>query len=155
MTRIEHHLQHGRSGNIPMRIVVHCMGEYVKDPKPMYAPEFLDAYELSAHSLITPSGDNIRCRNDDEIAWHAKGRNTNSLGIEFLVEGAYNYSEFKERIKTPYVNEIQYQAGLYQIKEWMRLYNIVTISRHSDIDPDRKVDPGEGFDWDRLLADLV
>ena len=130
------------------------MGEYILDPEPIYAPDFLDKYGLSAHSLITPAGDNIRCRLDDEIAWHARGYNTNSLGCEVLVSGKHDYGSFIEAIKYNWLTETQYKALLYQVREWLELYPIKRIAKHSDLSPGRKVDPGNGFDWLRFCNDL-
>ena len=43
--------------NHPRLIVVHAMAEYIIDPEPIFAPNFLEKYKLSAHALITPNGD--------------------------------------------------------------------------------------------------
>lgn len=154
MNVIERHLEFGGSHNEPNRIVVHAMGENIRDDKVYNAVEWLAKLELSAHALVTPSGDVIRCRNDDEGAWHAKSFNTNSLGIEFLVQGIHDYGSFIERIKTPWVTPAQYQAGLEQIKEWIYKFSIERIDRHSDVSPGRKVDPGAGFPWQQLLSEI-
>lgn len=140
--------------NTPKLIVIHSMAEYIKDPERIYAPDFLDGYKLSAHALITPHGDNIRCRTDNQGAYHAKGYNTDSLGMEFLVKGKHDYSSFIDAIKSPYLEPEQYDAGLYQVREWLNLYPIERIARHSDLSPGRKVDPGDGFPWFDFLHDL-
>ena len=148
------HLDHGGPRrNDPQKIVVHCMGEFIIDPTPIHAPDFLDGYKLSAHVLVAPDGDIYRCRDDDERAWHARGHNTDSLGIEFLVEGEHTYATFLEMIKTPYTTTSQWEAGVDVVKEWVLVHGIsrVNIVRHSDISPGRKVDPGEGFFWDDFL----
>lgn len=163
MARIEHHLQHGdkirikiNRGNIPRLGIVHAMAEFICDPEPIYAPYFLNKIKMSAHSLITPDGDNIRCRNDNEFAYHAKGFNIDSLGMEFLVPGEHDYASFLEAIKTDgWVSEAQYQAGLYQWREWLDLHDgLNEVSRHSDKSPGRKLDPGVGFPWKDLIRDL-
>jgi N-acetyl-anhydromuramyl-L-alanine amidase AmpD len=71
-------------GNAPINlIVVHAMGEYIKDGNNVYsAARFLKKIGLSAHYLVTPSGVILRCVREAQIAWHAKGFNTNSIGIE-------------------------------------------------------------------------
>lgn len=153
----ERYLPHGGDKiNEPDRIVVHCMAEYINDPDPIFALDFLDQYKLSAHALVAPDGDIYICRRDDQRAWHARGYNTNSLGIEFLVEGEHNYASFVEAIKTPYVTTAQWEAGVEAVRRWVDTYNISinAIDRHSDLSPGRKVDPGEGFPWTDFLSRL-
>ena len=148
------HLEHGgNSVNHPKKIVVHCMGEFIIDPTPIHAPDFLDGYKLSAHALVAPNGDIYACRDDDERAWHARGHNTDSLGVEFLVEGEHTYATFLEAIKTDYINTAQWEAGVDLVREWVRMYDITEahVVRHSDISPGRKVDPGAGFNWHDFL----
>jgi N-acetyl-anhydromuramyl-L-alanine amidase AmpD len=138
----------GRKTNEPDTIIVHSMGEKIKNNDRIYdAFEWLDFLKLSAHALILPNGDLIRCRNDDQRAWHAKGNNTNSLGVEFLVPGIHDYASFLELIKTDWVSDEQYSTGIEIIKQWKNEHRIENILRHSDVSPGRKVDPGAGFKW--------
>jgi N-acetyl-anhydromuramyl-L-alanine amidase AmpD len=142
--------------NVPKTIIIHCMGEYIADGQGGYdhAVEFLDKYKLSVHSLIASDGTNFRCRQDDQHAWHARGHNRDSLGMEFLVPGDHDYRTFIETIKNHYTTTEQYQAGVAQVREWIARYDIERITRHSDISPGRKVDPGRGFPWRKFLVDI-
>ena len=146
-------LKKGNRHNKPKMIVVHCMGEFILDPEPEHASDFLAKLGLSAHVLVDAAGDTWRCRADYEGAYHARNFNTNSLGIEFLVEGEHNYGSFLEMIKTAYMTTAQWEAGVDVVREWVKLYEIPEdkIVRHSDISPGRKVDPGEGFHWQDFL----
>lgn len=146
-------LEKGARHNNPRMIVVHAMGEYLLDPKPIHATDFLEKIGLSAHALIAPNGDTYICRDDDQGAYHAKGYNTDSLGIEFLVEGQHRYASFLETIKTDWVTTAQWEAGVTAVRNWVVGYGISRkrIVRHSDISPGRKVDPGKGFNWDIFL----
>ena len=156
MSKLITHIEHGGGAQNPTSIVIHCMGEYIADGRGGFdhAVPFLNKYKLSAHSLIAPDGSNYRCREDNEGAWHARGFNKNSLGIEFLVQGDHDYGSFVDTIKNKYLTEIQYQAGVAQVREWMSKYDIARIDRHSDISPGRKVDPGAGFPWRRFIIDI-
>ncbi len=147
MNIIERPLQHGTEYNNPNRIVIHAMGEYINDPDPELAVDYLDRAGLSAHALILPNADVMICRRPDQGAYHARGFNADSLGVEFLVAGDHNYASFKTAIDTPYVLPAQLSAGVELVKHWQSLYNITHIDRHSDLSPDRKIDPGRGFDW--------
>jgi len=134
----------------PTSIIVHAMAEYViHNGKKLHAVEFLKIIGLSAHALVTPSGVIIRCRRDDQGAWHAKGHNTNTLGIEFLVPRIHDYASFADAIEHEnYLTDAAYFAGVAQGKEWVRRHNIHAIERHSDVDPLRKIDPGAMFPWE-------
>ncbi len=141
----------GNKRNKPKMIVVHCMGEFILDPNPIHATDFLVKLGYSAHALVAPSGDIYICRDDDQGAYHARGYNTDSLGIEFLVEGHHDYGTFLEAIKQDYVTLSQWDAGIQAVKSWLAAYDIKRLVRHSDISPGRKVDPGAGFKWDSFL----
>lgn len=142
--------RHGGGEQIPQTGIIHAMGEFIDtDGVDYYATEWLDKLGLSAHFLVTPSGTVIKTRETNQIGWHAKGFNTNSVGIEILVPGLHNYATFLEAIKKPYVSERQY-AALIELCRSLKL----TWKRHSDLSPDRKFDPGTGFDWGKFLSDI-
>lgn len=135
----------------PNKIIIHSMGEYIDDNVNIYhATEWLEHLKLSAHFLITPGGVVIKTRDIDRIAYHAKGHNTNTIGIEFLVPGIHDYSTFLKAIKTDYVTDFAWKSGIELIRE----LGIKDIVRHSDIDPERKKDPGSGFEFDILKATI-
>ena len=156
MKMIESPLEAGNRYNDPKLVVVHAMGEFLLDPHPIHASDFLEKLGLSAHILVDPAGDVYVCREDTEGAYHARGYNTNSLGIEFLVQGHHNYGSFLEAIKGDYVTDNQWESGVNVVKTWVDLFTIKQskVVRHSDISPGRKVDPGSGFKWDKFLKEI-
>ena len=165
MNKVNIYLPHGGGIQVPKKIILHAMAEYLNiDPATAkkynieageyHALRWLDIIGLSAHALISPTGVSIRCRNDDQIAWHARGNNTNTLGVEFLVKGVYDYGSFLQRIKTPYLTDDQFHCGQEQIREWVEAWNIESIKTHSEIDPGRKHDPGAGFPTNEFLQEL-
>lgn len=146
---------YGAAHQTPTKIVIHAMAEYVFcEGEYVHAPEFLKNQSYSVHAIAAPDGTIYRCRNDDEGAYHARGFNAGTLGIEVLLAGKHDYESFERGIKTPYVTDAQYQATVEQCREWMHLHNITEVVRHSDLSPGRKVDPGNGFPWKRFLFDL-
>ncbi len=155
MNIIESLIPYGGGIQIPDTIIVHSMAEnLLLKNGTKHAVAYLNDIKLSAHVLVAPNGDIYRCHPDNEIAWHAIEFNTNSLGIEFLVEGDYIYETFLDRIKETYITSKQLVSGLEIINNWFKIHNIKKIVRHSDISPERKVDPGLGFPWDYLLDNI-
>ena len=150
-------LHKGSSSNAPKRIIIHAMGEFIDTDNEDYsAHSLLEHYGLSAHVLITPTGVIIRCREDREGAYHAKGNNTDTLGVEFLVKGLHTYETFLVAIKEKYLTTVQYRVGLEFIKEWMKKWGIDkdNVVLHSQVSPGRKFDPGEGFIDSGFLKEL-
>jgi len=154
MNIIERPLLSGASHNNPKMAVIHAMGEYIKDPDPIFAPDFLEKIGLSAHALIVPNGDVMICREDNQGAYHARGYNTDSLGVEFLVEGVHDYGSFLEAIKTDYITPDQWAAGVELVKHWKEKHNISKVVRHSDLSPGRKLDPGSGMNWIKFISEV-
>jgi len=145
-------IPHGARKQKPDRIIIHAMGEFIDTGKEILsARDFLNKKRWSAHSLITPSGVNIRLRHDDQGAYHALNFNTNSLGLEFLVPGVHTYVTFKKVIKNPYTYIDQFEEGINQVREWIEKFGITKIDPHSGVDPKRKIDPGDGFDFEYFM----
>ena len=120
------------------------------DPKA--DPYFEQIYQIkvSAHCLIERNGQITQYVNFNDRAWHAgvscfNGRekcNDFSIGIE--LEGSNN-QPFTEK---------QYQQLAKLTKLIMQNYPQISLDRivgHSDIAPERKIDPGQYFDWQYYL----
>jgi len=156
MAQVSRPSNYGAAHQSPQMIVVHSMGEYVADESGgyMHAVDFLDRQGLSAHALVSPDGTLYRCRDDAQGAYHARGFNAASLGIEVLVKGRHDYGSFASAISKPYLTPEQYEAVVAQCREWVRAYGITRVVRHSELSPGRKVDPGAGFPWFNFLRDI-
>ncbi len=144
--------------NVPRLAVVHAMGEYIKFQGKIYsAAEWLEFKGLSAHVLIHPNGDQTRIRKDTQCAHHAKGYNINSLGVEVLVPGDHNYASFVEALRSPWTSPEQIESLVWLSLGWRKEHSLLIpdFQRHSDISPERKVDPGKGFPWGEYLAQLT
>jgi AmpD protein len=118
-------------------------------------PYFKTIYQLkvSSHVLIKRSGMINQYVAFNKRAWHAgaseyngeQGCNDFSIGIE--LEG----SETKE-----YTDE-QYKQLSLLCKALIKFYPTLSkqhIVGHSDIAPGRKTDPGDSFNWGRLMLGL-
>ncbi len=101
--------------------------------------------KVSSHYLIKEDGEIFQLVADDKVAWHAgksywKGEfalNQNSIGIELDNLGNNKFSEQ------------QLISCLTLSKMLVQKYDIPSIHfiGHSDVAPDRKIDPGIFFDW--------
>jgi len=113
--------------------------------------------KVSAHYLICESGKVIQMIDDELRAWHAglsewrgqKNVNDFSIGIELSNPGhEHGYRDFT---KSQINSFIELTTGLKE------KYNIKNhrILGHSDVSPDRKMDPGEKFDWKFLASHQI
>ena len=120
--------------------------------------EILKGDGVSSHYLIDESPATIyRLVDENRRAWHAgdsqwKDRtwlNSSSIGIELVNRG---YIEGEQgRLWYPYSDE-QIDALIVLLKDIMQRHGLKpgAIIGHSDIAPQRKVDPGPTFPWKRL-----
>ena len=108
--------------------------------------------EVSSHYLIKNNGEIIILVPELYTAWHAgvsewqkKGQlNKSSIGIEISNPGHQNgYKNFSKKQIKSLIKLSRYLVRKYKIKKNF-------ILGHSDIAPDRKLDPGEKFPWKLL-----
>ncbi len=99
--------------------------------------------EVSAHFVIRRNGQILQFVSCDDRAWHAgtscwRGRNNcndDSIGIELEgLEGSFFEAE-------------QYQSLAKLAQSIAAHYPLAYIAGHEHIAPDRKSDPGPGFNW--------
>ena len=110
--------------------------------------------KVSAHYLITEGGEVIRLVEEHRRAWHAgtsywrglRDVNSASIGIELDHPGhQHGYRPFAEA---------QIDALVPLLHRIMQSHDIprANVVGHSDVAPQRKIDPGELFPWDRLAG---
>ena len=105
-------------------------------------------HEVSAHYIIKEDGEIFQLVDDKNIAWHSgksscheKNKlNQNSIGIELDNLGNKAFSKAQ-------MNSCIELCKVLSIKHNIPKENFIG---HSDIAPDRKIDPGIFFDWKML-----
>ena len=108
--------------------------------------------EVSAHYLVYEDGRAVQLVPEVERAWHAgKGSwcgvedvNSFSIGIEIVNQGHdLGYPDFADR---------QIEAVIDLCRDIVRRHKILPqrVLAHSDVSPERKIDPGEKFPWEVL-----
>jgi len=134
-------------------IVIHAIGEYIDTGKPgegsQYCVDFLRARNELPHYFLTPSGIVLRAWHHSRLANHARGYNSSSIGIELMLPGHWTYETFAQELTAP-VPEHRLEDvprrldSLYKlIGELLALYPQARIVGHCELDPTRKVDPGQ------------
>jgi N-acetylmuramoyl-L-alanine amidase len=111
--------------------------------------------KVSAHYLIEEDGAVFQLVPEERRAWHAgvafwKGErdvNAASIGIELVNPGhEFGYVDFPETQLEALIGLLDAVRGRWTIPNGR-------ILGHSDVAPERKVDPGEKFPWKRLALD--
>jgi N-acetylmuramoyl-L-alanine amidase len=111
--------------------------------------------KVSAHYMIEEDGRIYQLVPEERRAWHAgvsfwKGErdiNAVSIGIELVNPGHdFGYDDFPEM-------QIEALIGLLDAIRGRWTIPNARILGHSDVAPDRKIDPGEKFPWKRLAQD--
>ena len=106
--------------------------------------------EVSAHFVIRRNGALIQFVSCDDRAWHAgrsnyQGRdNCNDFSIGIELEGLEGHT-----FEAP-----QYETLSSLCAAIAQHYQLHRITGHEHIAPDRKQDPGAGFDWKLLQQSL-
>ncbi|MCC2646317.1 MAG: N-acetylmuramoyl-L-alanine amidase [Rickettsiaceae bacterium] len=107
-----------------------------------------DEAKVSCHYIIKDNGEIYALVDDERRAWHAgkslwkniEALNNCSIGIELDNSGKVPFSEF---LIGSLLELCKYLKNKYNIPQ-------ENFIGHSDIAPDRKVDPGIFFPWQRL-----
>ncbi len=112
------------------------------------------ASQVSAHYVILEDGRIVQLVPESRRAWHAgqsywageRDMNSASIGIEIVNLG--------HEAGAPPFPPAQIEAVIALCKDIAARHQILAhrILGHSDVAPDRKLDPGEFFPWDQLAA---
>lgn len=136
-------------------IVIHYISAGDTQPDARYDPDaiidVLESYGFAYHDLICRDGTVIELVPAPMRAWHAgesewHGRpDCNSWMLGIALAGMHH---------DPFT-DVQYDALAQRIGEYVTRYSSIrpgNIVGHEDVAPQRKIDPGPEFDWDRLRA---
>ena len=112
--------------------------------------------KVSSHYVIDTNGAIYNLVNENKRAWHAgesmwkksKDINSRSIGIEIVYPGEVLGKKYKKK-----QIESILKLSLY-LKKKYKIFN-QNILGHSDIAPDRKVDPGIYFPWEFLSKNSI
>ena len=112
--------------------------------------EQIRGMEVSAHFFVRRDGELVQFVDADRRAWHAgvscwRGRercNDDSIGIEL------------EGLEGQTFEAAQYQTLAWLCEQLASRHPIAHVAGHEHIAPGRKLDPGPGFDWNRLQRSL-
>ena len=137
-------------GTRPQFIIMH----YIEMPFMDALPQYLDPnVKLSPHYLIKKNGEIYNLVPDKHTAWHAgvshwqnfSHLNDHSIGIEMDNLG-----------NEPFTAK-QMDACIELCHSLMQKHHIPreNILGHSDIAPDRKLDPGKFFDWKMMDKESI
>jgi AmpD protein len=107
--------------------------------------------QVSSHFFITRQGQLWQFVSCDQRAWHAgvsryRGRpncNDDSIGIEL------------EGLEGQTFEEAQYETLIHLSAALLQAYPIKHLAGHEHIAPARKLDPGPGFEWQKLQNALA
>ena len=114
-------------------------------------------FKVSCHYLIKNNGNIIKMVPETYQAWHAgisswkkfKSLNKNSIGIEITNPGhEYKYKKFSKKQIYSLIKLTKFLIKKFKI-------NSKSILGHSDIAPERKMDPGEKFPWKFLSKNKI
>jgi len=109
-------------------------------------------HQVSSHYIISRNGKIYQLVKDNNVAWHAgvsnwfgfKNLNKTSIGIELENKGhRYGYENFPHKQISILIKLLKILKKKFKVKN-------INIVGHSDIAPDRKIDPGEKFPWKKL-----
>jgi N-acetylmuramoyl-L-alanine amidase len=141
------------AGKTPYIILLHYTGMSIAEDARLRLTD--PKSKVSAHYLVDDIGTVYNLVDEDKRAWHAgiaywkreSDINSVSIGIEIVNPG----HEFGYR---PFPDEQMYAVRCL-CQEIQARHDIKYVLGHSDVAPERKIDPGELFDWEYLAREGV
>lgn len=150
----------------PVRqIVIHATGGPDCDPSRRFRGGSLDGIvghfqrnqkRISIHYIIGRTGEVVRMVPESRVAFHARGHNADSIGIELVNDGDG---------RDPF-SEPQLEALIVLVRDLLARHRLDTtaLKSHAELDDSelvcggrrlkRKVDPGATFPWERIRTAL-
>jgi len=102
---------------------------------------------VSAHYIVSHAGRITQMVRDRDVAWHARGVNFESIGIENEgYAGRNGWTDVQMNTLARVVRELCDQYGIPK--------NRRHIIGHHEVSGSGKSDPGRFFDWDRLIRQI-
>ncbi len=142
----------------PDMIVIHATATNTLEETFRYLIYSKAPNRVSAHYVIDRDGTVYKLVDEEMAAWHAglsewqghKNVNNRSIGVEFQCPkvGENELGDFTDE---------QIGAGILLCSAIMERWGIAlsNVVRHSDIAPNRKVDPGQHFPWQAFKEALT
>jgi N-acetylmuramoyl-L-alanine amidase len=156
----------GEPRQVPVRqIVIHATGGPDCDPSRSFRSGTLEGIvghfqrnqqRISIHYIIGRNGEVVRLVPETRVAFHVRGHNADSIGIELVNDGDG---------RDPF-SEPQIEALVVLLRDRLARYrlDITALKSHAELDDSelvcdgrrlkRKVDPGAAFPWERIRAAL-
>ncbi len=148
-------------------LVWHAIGEWVVDSTNAggkgkgyvwHCTDWLRAIGRSTHGFALPDGRIVREVDSWYAAWHAKGWNMRSVGLEYVLPGVWPYARFVEAMKVGHPRAIYTGSQLRAGAEWTRARMLEhgvellpdNITTHHDLAPTLKWDPGVPFPFEEV-----
>lgn len=151
---------HGRRRDVVDGIVLHGIGEWVlSNGDYIHCTNLLQALGLSAHAIALPDGRIVRQVDTWYVAWHCKGHNTRTAGIEFALAGTWDHDAFEDAMQgrrhAAYTDaQLDVGAAWCRARSVEHEFPVSNVRTHAQLDPGRKFDPGVPFPLERFLRQL-
>ncbi|MDQ0373928.1 N-acetylmuramoyl-L-alanine amidase [Cellulomonas humilata] len=151
----------GRRGQAIDRIVIHITGA----PQSPHLGSWFTREDAntSAHYMVDQNGDILQFVREQDTAWHARGANRRSIGIEHVAvqQGGARYPRRDGTVSTfPYTppTEVEYRTSAALVAHLCRKYGLtpdrttIVGHREADLGTGHTSCPDGAWDWDLYMA---
>ena len=135
-------------------IVVHALAEFIDFGEVDKSGwRHVDDLGWGAHFYVYPSGAIVQSLGTSQMGAHARGYNRSTIGIEFIVPGVHTYQTFVGAMDQLWMSRAQVDSGIVLINDLVETEKkIKYLTSHRYLDPERKVDPGAGFEYEKFTT---